>query len=84
MDVPEKRHIAFWIAHNGKRITAFVNYLLLEQITEFVAPKIEIFRATQDRLVTTAAAKFDAGKADEMGCVRLDDGDMPALTWPRD
>jgi hypothetical protein len=35
-DVPHAQYIAFNFEHNEKVITAFVSYLLLEQITEFV------------------------------------------------
>jgi hypothetical protein len=83
-DVPHAQHIAFNFEHNGKVITAFVSYLLLEQITEFVEKSADMFRTNQDKLLAAAAAKFDVGKVDAEGYVRLDNGDIPALTWPRD
>ena len=70
--------------HNGKQITAFVSYLLLGQITEDIGPALEMFRTSQEKILAAAAAKVDAGQVDEQGCVRLDNGDIPALTWPRE
>jgi hypothetical protein len=76
-DVPDKEHIAFKIEHNGKRITAFVKYLLLWEIDIDRVPHLDLFFKNKDKLVAAAAAKFDAGKVDDEGYVRLNSGDLP-------
>jgi Protein of unknown function (DUF1488) len=83
-DVPDKQHVAFVVEHNGTRITAFVSYVLLQQITIDLGPPLDVFRENQEKIVSAAAAKFDAGKVDGDGWVRLGPGDIPPLTWPRE
>jgi hypothetical protein len=83
-DVPDKQQVAFTIEHNGTRIIAFVSYVLLQQITVDLGSPLDMFRVSQEQLVAAAAAKFDAGKVDDEGFVRLGPGDIPSLTWPRD
>jgi hypothetical protein len=83
-DVPDKQHVAFAIEHNGTRIIAFASYALLQQITVDIGQALDMFRENQEQLVAAAAAKFDAGKVDDEGLVRLGAGDIPPLTWPRD
>ena len=69
---------------NPNVIIAFVSYVLLEQISEDIGPPLEVFRQNQQKLVDKAVAKFDAGKVDDGGHVRLGPGDIDPLTWPRD
>jgi hypothetical protein len=76
-DVPAAEHIAFQIEHNGTRITAFAHYLLLWDISLDRLPYLDIFWKNKDKLVAAAAAKFDAGKVDSDGNVRLGPGDLP-------
>jgi hypothetical protein len=77
-DVPDKQHVAFAIEHNGTKITAFANYVLLQQITIDIRAPLVMFRTNEEKLVAAAAAKYDAGKVDSDGWVRLAPGDSSA------
>jgi hypothetical protein len=76
-DVPEAEHIAFQIEHNDTRITAFAHYLLLWEISLDRLPYLDIFWKNKETLVAAAAAKFDAGKVDSDGWIRLGPGELP-------
>jgi hypothetical protein len=79
-DVPAMQHIAFQVEHNETRITVFVSYLLLWEIDIERAPHLDLFWRNKEKLVAAAAAKFDAGKVDSEGYVRLGSGDIPPWT----